>query len=513
MGDKLVIVESPAKARTIKKYLGAGYQVEASMGHVRDLPRRSLGIDIEDEFAPAYEISPGKERVIAQLKKVARSADAVYLATDPDREGEAIAWHITQAVGMPRSKPVYRVVFSEITGTAVRQAIATPRSIDQHLVDAQQARRVLDRLVGYKLSPLLWEKVRRGLSAGRVQSVAVRLVVEREREIEAFTAREYWSIEADLAQRDRGDPRDSFRATLIERHGTRLDRFAIADAAAAQAVAADLDDAGYAVRSVARRDKRRTPAPPFTTSTLQQEAGRKLGFSAKRTMVVAQQLYEGIDLGGTDGATGLISYMRTDSFNVSAEAQAEARELIHARYGAEYLPERPPSYRQRARGAQEAHEAIRPTSSQRAPETVRARLTHDQFRLYDLIWKRFVASQMAPAIFDATTVDIAATRPGDAAGQPAALFRATGSVLKFAGFLAVYHVSLDEGEVDEDREARLPALAEGQLLMLRQLLPLQHFTEPPPRYTEASLVKELERLGIGRPSTYAPTISTIVDRE
>ena len=513
MGDKLVIVESPAKARTIKKYLGAGYQVEASMGHVRDLPRRSLGIDIEDEFAPAYEISPGKERVIAQLKKVARSADAVYLATDPDREGEAIAWHITQAVGMPRSKPVYRVVFSEITGTAVRQAIATPRSIDQHLVDAQQARRVLDRLVGYKLSPLLWEKVRRGLSAGRVQSVAVRLVVEREREIEAFTAREYWSIEADLAQRDRGDPRDSFRATLIERHGTRLDRFAIADAAAAQAVVADLDDAGYAVRSVARRDKRRTPAPPFTTSTLQQEAGRKLGFSAKRTMVVAQQLYEGIDLGGTDGATGLISYMRTDSFNVSAEAQAEARELIHARYGAEYLPERPPSYRQRARGAQEAHEAIRPTSSQRAPETVRARLTHDQFRLYDLIWKRFVASQMAPAIFDATTVDIAATRPGDAAGQPAALFRATGSVLKFAGFLAVYHVSLDEGEVDEDREARLPALAEGQLLMLRQLLPLQHFTEPPPRYTEASLVKELERLGIGRPSTYAPTISTIVDRE
>jgi len=520
MGDKLVIVESPAKARTIQKYLGSGYRVEASMGHVRDLPKSDLGVDPEADFAPNYEVSPGKEKVIASLRKSMRQADAIYLATDPDREGEAIAWHITQAASIPRGRPVYRVVFSEITPGAVRSAMASPREIDRNLVDAQQARRVLDRLVGYKLSPLLWDKVRRGLSAGRVQSVAVRLIVEREREIEAFVPQEYWTIEADLLKRAMGDERrDVFRAVLIERDGKKLEKFDIGAAGQAQAIVDDLFGAAYVVRKVVRRDKRRSAAPPFTTSTLQQEAGRKLGFSAKRTMAVAQQLYEGIDIGGDEGTVGLITYMRTDSFNVSREAQEEAREVIRERYGAEYLPEKSPVYRTKTRGAQEAHEAIRPTLSRRLPEELRPRLTNEQFRLYDLIWKRFVASQMAAAIFDSTTVDIGAGRGVEPrtlrAGGPndPYTFRATGSVLKFPGFLAVYNVSLDEGEEDEDSERRLPLLAEDEPLDVQQLLPVQHFTEPPPRFTEASLVKELERLGIGRPSTYAPTISTIVERE
>jgi DNA topoisomerase-1 len=528
MADKLVIVESPAKARTIQKYLGRGFRVEASMGHVRDLPKSDLGVDIENNFAPAYEVAKGKEKVVAALKKSIRQAEAVYLATDPDREGEAIAWHITQAAGIPRNVPVYRVEFSEITRNAVQQAIANPRQIDRNLVDAQQARRVLDRLVGYKLSPLLWEKVRRGLSAGRVQSVAVRLVVERERDIEAFVAQEYWTIEADLAKPSpdgrppAADSRSVFRAVLIERAGKKLDKFAIGTTDDAQAIVDDLDGATYVVRKVTRKDKRRGPAPPFTTSTLQQEAGRKLGFSAKRTMIVAQQLYEGIDIGGDEGTVGLITYMRTDSFNVAGEAQAEAREVIQGRYGQEYLPEKPPIYRTKSKGAQEAHEAIRPTSSHRTPEALRGHLSNEQQRLYDLIWKRFIASQMAAAIFDSTTVDIAAgaTDTGDTAAQiqlllanAPYLFRATGSVLKFPGFLAVYNVSLDEGEEDEDSERRLPPLNERELLNLLQLLPIQHFTEPPPRYTEASLVKELERLGIGRPSTYAPTLATVVERE
>lgn len=521
MADKLVIVESPAKAKTIQKYLGRGFRVEASMGHVRDLPKNELGVDPEAGFEPVYEISPGKEKVVAGLRKSVRQAEAVYLATDPDREGEAIAWHITQAAGIPRNVPVHRVVFTEITRNAVQQAIARPRQIDRNLVDAQQARRVLDRLVGYKLSPLLWDKVKRGLSAGRVQSVAVRLIVEREREIEAFVPREYWTIEADLLKREprrqNGELRNSFRAVLIERAGKKLDKFDIGTQEAAQAIVDDLEGADYVVRKIVRKDKRRTPAPPFTTSTLQQEAGRKLGFSAKRTMAVAQQLYEGVDIGGDEGTVGLITYMRTDSVNVAREAQEEAREVIAARYGSEYLPEKPPVYRTKSKGAQEAHEAIRPTSSRRLPEAIRSRLTNDQARLYDLIWKRFVASQMAAAVFDSTTVDIGAGRSIAGATPGAAhdpyTFRATGSVLKFPGFLAVYNVSLDEGEEDEDSERRLPPLAEGEGLDLAQLLPIQHFTEPPPRYTEASLVKELERLGIGRPSTYAPTISTIIERE
>jgi DNA topoisomerase-1 len=520
MADKLVIVESPAKAKTIQKYLGRGFRVEASMGHVRDLPKSDLGVDTAGDFEPVYEVAKGKEKVVAALRKSVRQADAVYLATDPDREGEAIAWHITQAAGIPRSMPVYRVEFSEITRNAVQQAIAHPRQIDRNLVDAQQARRVLDRLVGYKLSPLLWDKVKRGLSAGRVQSVAVRLVVEREREIEAFVPQEYWTIEADLTKQDgkaQKEKKDIFRAVLIERGGKKLDKFAIGTADAARTVVEDLDDARYLVQKIVRKDKKRSPAPPFTTSTLQQEAGRKLGFSAKRTMVVAQQLYEGVDIGGDEGTVGLITYMRTDSFNVAREAQAEAREVIQERYGAGYLPDKSPIYRTKSKGAQEAHEAIRPTSSHRTPEALRERLNRDQQRLYELIWKRFIASQMAAAVFDSTTVDIAAGRTVSAASlgvdTPPYLFRATGSVLRFPGFLAVYNVSLDEGEEDEDSERRLPPLTEREALDLLKLLPIQHFTEPLPRFTEASLVKELERLGIGRPSTYAPTLATIVDRE
>ena len=568
---KLVIVESPAKAKTIQKYLGPGYRVTASMGHVRDLPKSDLSIDVANDFAPVYEVT--KQKVVSELRSAIKAADSVYLATDPDREGEAIAWHITQAVGIPRSKPVYRVEFQEITKNAVQQAIASPRQIDSNLVNAQQARRVLDRLVGYQLSPLLWDKVKRGLSAGRVQSVAVRLLVEREREIEAFKAVEYWTIEVDLLKQiaerrlqNAERPKDAFRAVLIEIAGRKLDKFAVPNQEQADGIVRALDGADYAVQKVTRKDKRRGPAPPFTTSTLQQEAGRKLGFSAKRTMSVAQKLYEGVDIGGNEGTVGLITYMRTDSTSVSREAQAEAREVIAKRFGSEYVPEKPPFYKTKAKGAQEAHEAIRPTSSERAPEQLQRVLDRDMYRLYDLIWKRFIASQMAHAVFDSTTVDIAATPPetrdarretrdarqGDArretrdkeagtaatsspsptllvspsarkmqqnesatqnASQAPYLFRATGSVPKFLGFLAVYNVSLDEGEEDEDSERRLPPLAEGEPLDLLALLPLQHFTEPPPRYTEASLVKELERLGIGRPSTYAQVISTIQERE
>jgi DNA topoisomerase-1 len=515
MASKLIIVESPSKAKTIQKYLGPGYRVQASMGHVRDLPKSKLGVDVDHDFAPVYEVAEGKQKVVKDLQSAIRSASEVYLATDPDREGEAIAWHVVEATKIPKSKSVHRVTFHEITKSAVQDAIAHPRQIDRHLVDAQQARRVLDRLVGYRLSPLLWDKVRRGLSAGRVQSVAVRLVVEREREIEGFKPQEYWTIEADLAKQS--PKAQKFRAVLVERAGKKLGKFAIENQEAANAIVADLDRAEYVVRTIARKDKKRTPAPPFTTSTLQQEAGRKLGMSAKTTMRIAQQLYEGVDVGGTEGTVGLITYMRTDSLNVSKEAQTEARALIGERYGADYVPPRPNVYKTRAKGAQEAHEAIRPTSSRRLPENLRAALSRDQYRLYDLIWKRFIASQMAPAIFDSTTVDIAAGRGVRPNGVPAAtppyLFRATGSVLRFPGFLAVYNVSLDEGEDDEDKEALLPPLVEGELLKLLQLLPLQHWTQPPPRYTEASLVKELEQLGIGRPSTYAPTISTITERE
>ena len=511
MGDKLVIVESPAKAKTIQKYLGHGYRVTSSMGHVRDLPKRDLAIDLDHDFAPVYEVT--KQKVVSELRQAIKNADAVYLATDPDREGEAIAWHITEAVSVPRRIPIHRVVFQEITRNAVQQAIQNPRTIDTNLVNAQQARRVLDRLVGYQISPLLWDKVKRGLSAGRVQSVAVRLIVEREREVETFVPVEYWTIEADLVKTGGVAPRDAFRAVLVERAGKKLDKFAVPAQAQADAIVADLDHARYVVQKVTRKDKRRSPAPPFTTSTLQQEAARKLGFSAKKTMTLAQRLYEGLDVGGDEGTVGLITYMRTDSTNVAAEAQAEARQVISARFGAAYLPDKPPVYRTKVKGAQEAHEAIRPTSSARIPESISDKLDRDLARLYDLIWKRFVASQMAPAVFDSTTVDLGAWTRTVSSGTAPYVFRATGSVLKFPGFLAVYNVSLDEGEEDEDRERRLPLLSEGDPLTLMQLLPIQHFTEPAPRFTEASLVKELEQLGIGRPSTYASIISTIQERE
>jgi DNA topoisomerase-1 len=512
MSEKLVIVESPAKARTIQKYLGKNFRVVASMGHVRDLPRSNLAIDLEHDFAPEYEVT--KQKVVSDLRQAIKKADELYLATDPDREGEAIAWHITQAIGIPRKTTVHRVVFQEITKKAVQSAISVPRTINDNLVDAQQARRVLDRLVGYQLSPLLWDKVRRGLSAGRVQSVAVRLVVERERAIEIFKPVEYWTIEADLQKQPSENTRtnDTFRAILIERDGKKLDKFAIENEEQANTIVADLENARYVVQKVTRKDKRRNPAPPFTTSTLQQEAGRKLGFSAKKTMTLAQRLYEGVDIGGDEGMTGLITYMRTDSTNVSKDAQEEARQVIKQRYGDDYLPEQPPTYKTRSKGAQEAHEAIRPTSSMRTPDSLSSLLEPDMLRLYDLIWKRFLASQMAPAIFDSTTVDIRATPDKTISGSTAYTFRATGSVLKFQGFLAIYHEGQDEGEEDEDKEKRLPPLTADELLTLLALLPIQHFTEPPPRYTEASLVKEMERLGIGRPSTYAPTISTIQDR-
>jgi DNA topoisomerase-1 len=508
MSDKLVIVESPAKAKTIGKYLGAGYRVLASVGHVRDLPEGNESIDVEHDFAPTYVIMPDKEQVVSQLRTSARAASAVYMATDPDREGEAIAWHIVQAINIPKKTPIHRVTFTEITPNAVKQAIERPRDIDMSLVDAQQARRILDRLVGYRLSRVLWKRVRRGLSAGRVQSVAVRLVVEREREIQAFVPQEYWSIEADLLQQKaKSTP---FRASLIEIAGRKLDKFDIANASHANQIVADLTDAQWQVANVKRSDKRRNAAPPFTTSTMQQEASRKLGFSAKKTMIVAQQLYEGIDL-GSEGTVGLITYMRTDSVNVSQDAQQEARAFIQTQYGADAVPAKPNTYTTKARGAQEAHEAIRPTAVHRMPATLKTHLSHDQSRLYDLIWKRFVASQMAPAIFDSMTVDIAA---GKTLATPAPYtFRATGSVLKVPGFLAVYNVSLDDGEEDEDSERRLPLLAVAEPLMLKTLTPNQHFTEPPPRYSDASLIKELERLGIGRPSTYSPTIATIVDRK
>ncbi len=513
MSDKLVIVESPAKAKTIEKYLGKGYTVIASIGHVRDLPKQESAIDIANDYLPNYIVMPGKERVISDLKAAARKASAVYMATDPDREGEAIAWHIVESIAVPRKTPIHRVTFTEITPNAVRAAMEQPRTIDMDLVNAQQARRIVDRLVGYGLSRVLWDRVRRGLSGGRVQSVAVRLVVEREREILAFVKQEYWSIEADLLKiKDNATP---FRANLIEVDGKKIEKFYVADESHAGRIVTDLKNAQWRVQSIERKDKKRNAPPPFITSTLQQEASRKLGFTAKKTMMVAQQLYEGIDIGGTEGAVGLITYMRTDSVNVAKDAQDEARTYISATYGADAIPGKPNVYTTKAKGAQEAHEAIRPSLSARNPNDIRGSLNHDQSRLYDLIWKRFIASQMAPAVFDSQTVDIAAgaVLPANQASKAPYTFRATGSVLKVPGFLAVYNVGLDDGEEDEDKERRLPLLAVAEALALHVLTPVQHFTEPPPRYSDATLIKELERLGIGRPSTYSTITATIVDRK
>jgi len=496
MGKSLVIVESPAKARTINRYLGSDYTVKASMGHVMDLPKRDLGVDLKKDFKPTYIVIPGRRRVIQELKAAAEKADAVYLAADPDREGEAICAHLRELLDGKRRR-FHRVLFNEITRDAVCEAFAHPVEIDEHLVDAQQARRILDRLVGYQVSPLLWDKVKRGLSAGRVQTVALRLIVEREREILAFQKREYWTIEAHLE----GKHPPAFDARLLKLQGKDLE---IPDQASAEQHVAAVRASRFVVQSVTTREKRKYPVPPFTTSKLQQEAVRKLHFTAKKTMMLAQRLYEGVEV-DQEGSVGLITYMRTDSTRVAEGALAAARDFIQRNFGAAYLPPAPIHYRNK-KGAQDAHEAIRPTAVERTPESVRAFLSPDEFRLYKLIWQRFVASQMNPAVFDQTTIDIAA---GDY------LFRATGSVEKFNGFRAVYEEGKDEkAEMEEEEELKhpLPAVEQGETLQLRKLHPEQHFTEPPPRYNEATLVKALEEKGIGRPSTYATILSVIQNR-
>ncbi len=513
----LIIVESPAKTKTLSSFLGGQYDVRASMGHVRDLPKSKLGVDPEQDFQPTYVTIPERKSVISDLKKAAKDARTVYLASDPDREGEAIAWHLAEVLG---AENIQRIEFNEITKRAVQDALSHPRPINMPRVDAQQTRRVLDRLVGYKISPLLWKKVQKNLSAGRVQSVAVRLVVEREREIQAFVPTEYWSLTARLTQEGADFP---FDAKLVQLGGKK------AELGKSEEVAGVLERLGYQlapredgkweaqaleaapspewkVTDVRKREQKRNPSPPFITSTLQQEAARKLGFNARRTMQTAQALYEGVDL-GADGHVGLITYMRTDSVTISQDAQTEARQFIHQQYGADYAPPTPRQYKAR-KGAQEAHEAIRPTSVYRTPDQMKRHLSSDQYRLYQLIWQRFLASQMASAVYDVTSVDIEVLDM---------LFRATGRVVKFDGFMTLYMEGRDDRSAEEQEEdaeegRRLPLLTAGERLRLLGLLPGQHFTEPPPRFTEATLVRALEEKGIGRPSTYAQIMSTIVDR-
>jgi DNA topoisomerase-1 len=504
MAKNLVIVESPAKAKTIGKYLGKDFVVKASLGHVKDLPKKDLAVDVDNDFKPVYEVIEGKKKLIGELKSAAKKAQAVYLAADPDREGEAICYHLQEELqdGKKDGPRIYRVMFNEITKNAIQKAFEKPSTVNLHLVDAQQARRVLDRLVGYKISPLLWDKVRRGLSAGRVQTVALRLIVEREKEIQAFVSKEYWSIDVHLAAKKP----PQLTAHLAKING---ENFEIPNAAAAQAIVDALEGATYTVQSVATREKRRNPVPPFITSTLQQEAARKLRFSVKRTMMLAQKLYEGVELSKEEGAVGLITYMRTDSTRVSNDALEEVRALIADRYGAAYRPEKPNFYKSK-KDAQDAHEAIRPTSVLRTPESLAKYLAEDELKLYRLIWMRFVASQMTPAVFDQTTIDVTATGKDG----KTYLFRATGSVPKFDGFLKVYEEGKDQkDEEDEELKHKLPAVAEGEVLKFKSIVPEQHFTEPPPRFTEATLVKELEACGVGRPSTYASILSTIQDRE
>jgi len=518
-GDaKLVIVESPAKARTVRRFLGNHYKVEASVGHVRDLLRSKLSVDVENDFTPTYRVPKEKREIVQRLKKAVSQAREVYLATDPDREGEAIAWHLMAAAAIPEDV-AHRVVFHEITDTAIKEAFAHPREINMDLVNAQQARRILDRLVGYKISPLLWQKVRNRLSAGRVQSVALRLLVEREREIQSFVPVEYWSIAAELAKQDTRavEPRPTFVAKLLKIKDKKVE---LKDEPAAQTIVDDLQGAHYIVSKVRKSKRRRKPLAPFITSTMQQEAFRKLGFTAKRTMSIAQQLYEGIDIGHGE-RVGLITYMRTDSTNVAEIALAEVRAYIKEKYGADFVPAKPPVHKTRAVKAQEAHECIRPTSVRREPDAIKDYLDKDQYRLYQLIWKRFVASQMKPAIFDVTSVDIKAGQLGPegivSSGNALKsfldalpyLFRVTGSTIVFPGFLLVYEQAKDEESKTEENAGLLPPLAVGEILDLIRLIPEQHFTQPPPRYTDASLVRELEKHGIGRPSTYASIIATI----
>ncbi len=503
MSKSLVIVESPAKAKTIGKYLGKQFIVKASLGHVKDLPKKDLAVDVERDFTPHYEIIEGKKKLISELKQAAKTVDSVYLAADPDREGEAICWHLKEELEPKKAgKPaIFRVMFNEITANAVKRAFEKPLEVNVHLVEAQQARRVLDRLVGYKISPLLWDKVRRGLSAGRVQTVAVRLIVEREREIRAFEKQEYWTI--DVALNAKKPPVLTAR---LNKRGEETP--AVGNEQSANAIVSDLEGASYVVRSVTTREKKRNPVPPFITSTLQQESSRKLRFSVKRTMMLAQGLYEGKEI-GKEGSVGLITYMRTDSTRVSEDALGEVRGFVSEKYGAHYLPPAPNIYKTK-KDAQDAHEAIRPTSVLRTPESLEGYLAEDELKLYRLIWMRFVASQMMPALFDQTTIDI------EANGRSGVeyLFRATGSVQKFDGFLRVYEEGKDvKDEEDEDLKHKLPAVSEGEILKFKEIKPEQHFTEPPPRYTEATLVKKLEADGVGRPSTYASILSTIQDRE
>jgi DNA topoisomerase-1 len=496
MPKSLVIVESPAKAKTINKYLGSDFVVKASMGHIMDLPKKDLGVDIDKKFEPTYITIPGKKQVIQELKQAASEADSIYLAADPDREGEAICAHLRELLDS-KKKRFYRVLFNEITKDAVRAAFDHPGEIDTRLVDAQQARRILDRLVGYQVSPLLWDKVKRGISAGRVQTVALRLVVEREAEIRAFVKKEYWTIAADLD----GKTPPRFEARLLKLRGEEIE---IGDEASASRHVAAASAAPFVVKSITKRDKRRFPVPPFITSKLQQEAVRKLHYSAKKTMTLAQRLYEGIEL-GSEGSVGLITYMRTDSTRVGEAAVASARQYIRQNFGEPYLPAAPVVYKTK-KGAQDAHEAIRPTAVERTPESMKKFLSADEMKLYKLIWQRFIASQMNPALFEQTTIDIQA---GDY------LFRATGSVERFKGFRAVYEEGVDDRlqtEDDEELRLRLPAVAENEALRLHKMKSEQHFTEPPPRYNEATLVKALEEKGIGRPSTYATILSVIQNR-
>ncbi|MBI5056167.1 MAG: type I DNA topoisomerase [Nitrospirae bacterium] len=487
----LLIVESPAKVKTLSKFLGKDFTIKASIGHVKDLPKKDIGVDVENNFAPTYVVIEGKEKVMKDLKKAAKAADQVFLGPDPDREGEAIAWHIAEELNGDSAK-VFRVEFNEITEKAVTEAIKHPRKINSNLFDAQQARRVLDRLVGYKLSPLLWRKVRRGLSAGRVQSVAVRLVVDREREIEAFKSEEYWSITAALE----GKTPPQFEARLFQVAGQKAD---IKNEEQARGIVEDLQGKSFIVTKIEKKKRKRSPSPPFITSTLQQDAARKLRYTAKKTMMLAQKLYEGIEL-GEEGSTGLITYMRTDSVRTAAEAQQEAREFIVKEYGKDYAPPKPPVYKSK-KSAQEAHEAIRPTSAYRTPAAVKKFLEPDQYKLYKLIWERFVASQMESAQLEQTSIDIGADKY---------TFRASGTVVIFPGFMTLYIESTDNGK---EEEGLLPSLSENETLKSHGIIPKQHFTQPPPRYTEASLVKELEARGIGRPSTYASILSTIQDRK
>jgi DNA topoisomerase-1 len=509
MAKNLVIVESPTKAKTLERYLGREFTVKASMGHIRDLPESKIGVDTERNFEPEYVVPDGKKKVVTSLRQAHKRADELWLATDFDREGEAIAFHLAELLDVDVEQ-AKRVTFTEITKEAVQAAFADPRTIDIRLVEAQQARRILDRLVGYKLSPILWKKVRTGLSAGRVQSVALRLIVEREREIQKFKPREYWTVDARLTP----DGDDLAFLAHLDTVGedrvktpTERKKGIILKEAEAREHSGNLERAEYRVAEIRRKEIKRRPSPPFTTSTLQQEAGRKLGFSARKTMRVAQQLYEGVNLPG-EGQTGLITYMRTDSTTIAESALAEIRRVVKQQYGDRYTLAKPRRYRTKSRGAQEAHEAIRPTGAGRLPDELSARLSADQAKLYRLVWQRAMASQMADAILDQVSVDIEAT----ADGAPRYLLRATGQTVKFDGFRAVYFESADDVP-DRDAEARLPALDEAQVLRLLEVVPEQHFTQPPPRYTESSLVKELESRGIGRPSTYAPTISNLEDRK